>query len=81
VIQVGLISGNAVAVTLGVRRHLQSDFAHEPEETVCVSSRLILTLDAAQNLIEGVSAMLARANTESEIVVLETAKRRSARAH
>jgi hypothetical protein len=54
VIQVGLISGNAVAVTLGVRRHLRSDFSHEPEETVCISSRLILTLDAAQNLINGV---------------------------
>jgi hypothetical protein len=60
---------------------LRSDFSHEPEETVCISSRLILTLDAAQNLIEGVSAMLARANTEREVVVLETAKRRSPRSH
>jgi len=81
VIQVGLISKNSVAVTLGVRRHLQSDFSHEPEETVCISSRLILTLDAAQNLIEGVSAMLARANTERELLVVETAQRRSATSH
>src|SRR5215218_5535769 len=74
VVQVGLISGSSIAVTLGVRRHLLSEFGSEPEETVCISSRLVLTLDASQNLVEAVSAMRARANHESEAMVLETPK-------
>src|SRR3954463_3512483 len=78
VVQVGMISGSAVAVTLGVQRHLRSDFGSEPEETVCISSRLVLTLDAAQNLVDAVSTMLARKNHQSEAVT-QTPKQNSAR--
>src|SRR4051794_17630267 len=81
VIQVGLISGSSVAVTLGVRRYLQPNFGSEPKETVCISSRLILTMDAAQNLAEAVSAMLSGGNKESSLAVPETPKPNPGKSH
>jgi hypothetical protein len=64
VVQVALISGSVVAVTLGVRRHLRADYASEPKEVVCITSRLVLTLDAARNLVDAVGSTLSRAETE-----------------
>jgi hypothetical protein len=62
VVDVALISGSAVAVTLGMRRHLRGRYGDNPEEVVIVNDRLVLTLDAAQNLVDAVAMMLARAN-------------------
>jgi hypothetical protein len=62
VVDVALVSGSSVVVSLGIRRYVRPRFGMEPEETVVVNSRLALTLDAARNLVAAVSAMLARAN-------------------
>jgi hypothetical protein len=43
---------------------LRPDYASEPKETVCITSRLVLTLDAARNLVEAVGSMLPRVETE-----------------
>jgi hypothetical protein len=61
VIDVGLISGSAVSVTLGMRRHARGKFADQ--EVVVVNNRLVLTLDAAQNLVDAVTMMLDRAKS------------------
>jgi hypothetical protein len=61
VVDVSLISGSSVAVTLGMRRHRRGRYGDNPEEVVVVNNRLVLTLDAAQNLVDAVSMMLARA--------------------
>lgn len=59
VVDIGLISGSAVSVTLGMRRHARGRLADE--EIVVVNNRLVLTLDAAQNLVDAVTMMLGRA--------------------
>jgi hypothetical protein len=61
VVDVALISGSSIAVTLGMRRYTRGSFGTEPQEVVVVNDRLVLTLDAAQNLVEAVSMMLSRA--------------------
>jgi hypothetical protein len=61
VVDVALIGGTSVAVTLGMRRHLATSFSDNPQEVVIVNNRLVLTLDAARNLVEAVTMMLARA--------------------
>src|SRR4051794_28438712 len=81
VVQVGLVSGQSVVVTLGMRRRLQPYLAHDPEETICISSRLVLTLDAAQNLMEALSAMLSRVQPKRDLDVTENTKQRSAKSH
>jgi hypothetical protein len=60
VVDVALISGSSVAVTLGMRRHVHAKGLDGLEEVVVVNSRLVLTLDAAQNLVDAVTMMLAR---------------------
>ena len=77
VAQVGLISGSSVAVTLGVRRLSPPDDSSEPQETLFVTSRLVLTLDAAQNLVEAVEMMLARAKTGSEPIIFNVGANKS----
>src|SRR4051812_18130952 len=62
VVDAALISNSAVSVTLGMRRHQRRRYGDDPEEVVVVTSRIILTLDAAKNLVEAVGMMLARAN-------------------
>jgi hypothetical protein len=61
VVDVALISGSSVAVTLGMRRHVHAKALDGLEEVVVVNSRLVLTLDAAQNLVDAVTMMLTRA--------------------
>ena len=65
VVDIALVSGSSVVVSLGVRRYVRVRFGAAPEETVVVNSRLALTLDAAKNLVAAVSAMLERANEQS----------------
>lgn len=62
VVDVALISGSSVSVTLGMRRHQRGRYGDTPQEVVVVNSRIVLTLDAAQNLVEAVTMMLARAD-------------------
>src|SRR3954471_20313011 len=81
VVQVGSISGSSVVITLGMRRHLRPDFGSEPQETVCISSRLVLTIDAAQNLVEAVSAVLARASKEGTPVDRKTPEQSPSKTH
>lgn len=61
VVDVGLISGSAVSVTLGMRRHARGRLTDQ--EVVVVNNRLVLTLDAAQNLVDAVTMMLDRARS------------------
>jgi hypothetical protein len=61
VVDVALISGSTVAVTLGTRRYVRSEYNADPQETVCINSRLVLTLDAARNLVNAIEHMLSRA--------------------
>jgi hypothetical protein len=61
VVDVGLISGSTVSVTLGMRRHARDRFPDQ--EIVVVNNRLVLTLDAAQNLVDAVTMMLGRARS------------------
>jgi hypothetical protein len=65
VIDIALVSGCSIVVSLGVRRIVRPNFSVEPQETVVVNSRLALTLDAARNLVGMVSAMLDRAKEQS----------------
>ena len=65
VVDVALVSGCSIVVTLGVRRYLAPKFGVETQETVVINSRLALTLDAAKNLVKAVSAMLSQANEQS----------------
>ena len=48
VIDIALVSGCSIVVSLGVRRIVRPNFSVEPQETVVVNSRLALTLDAAR---------------------------------
>jgi hypothetical protein len=74
VVQAALISGSSVALTLGVRRHLRPDFASEPRETICISSRLILTLDAAQNLMEALGSLLSHSEIKNPSITADQSK-------
>jgi hypothetical protein len=65
VVDIALVSNCSIVVGLGVRRYLRPSFSAEPQETVVVNSRLVLTLDAAKNLVEAVSTMLSRAKEQS----------------
>jgi hypothetical protein len=62
VVDAALISNSAVSVTLGMRRHQRLRYGDDPEEVVVITSRIVLTLDAAKNLVEAVAMMLAQAN-------------------
>ena len=75
VVDVALISGSTVAVTLGMRRYVRSDYHAEPKETVCINSRLVLTLDAARNLVNAIELMLSRAEvSETGVQPSETGR-------
>jgi hypothetical protein len=65
VVDGALVNGCTIAVTLGVRRYVRPNFSVEHQETVVINSRLVLTLDAARNLVELVSVMLGRAKQQS----------------
>jgi hypothetical protein len=64
VISAALISDSSIAVTLGVRRMMRETFTSEPQETVYVVSRIVLTLNATVNLVEMLSGMLARTKSQ-----------------
>jgi hypothetical protein len=61
VVDVALIGGSTIAVTLGMRRHIAASYGVSPQEVVVVNNRLVLTLDAARNLVDAVTMMLNRA--------------------
>ena len=65
IVDIALVSNCSIAVSLGMRRHLRPSFGAKPQETVVINSRLVLTLDAAKNLVEAVSTMLNRAGEQS----------------
>jgi uncharacterized membrane protein YczE len=67
VVDVALVNNCSVVVSLGVRRYLRPKFGAEPQETIVVNSRLVLTLDVAKNLVEVVSAMLNRAKRPDKL--------------
>jgi hypothetical protein len=64
VVNAALISGSSITVTLGMRRLLQEAFTSEAQEIVYVVSRPVLTLSAAEELVEMLSGMLARARSQ-----------------
>ena len=64
VVQGALISGSSIAVTLGMRRTERETFTSEPQEVVYVVSRPVLTLAAAESLVEILSEMLAQARSQ-----------------
>jgi energy-converting hydrogenase Eha subunit A len=64
VVNAALISGSSIAVTLGMRRMVQETFTPESQEVVYVVSRPVLTLGAAEDLVEMLSGMLARARSQ-----------------
>ena len=64
VVNAALISGSSIAVTLGMRRLIQEAFTSEAQEIVYVVSRPVLTLSAAEELVEMLSGLLARARSQ-----------------
>ena len=64
VVNAALISGSSIAVTLGMRRMIQETFASEAQEVVYVVSRPVLTLSAAEELVEMLAEMLSRARSQ-----------------
>jgi hypothetical protein len=66
IIDVSLIGNGSISVTLGTLRNIRDDFEAEPTRTVCVTDRVVLTLDAAQSLAHLLSRMLTRARDLSD---------------
>jgi hypothetical protein len=66
IIDVSLIGSGSISVTFGALRNVRDDFEAEPRRTVCVTDRVVLTLDAAQSLAHLLSRMLTRARDLSE---------------
>ena len=64
VVNAALIRGSSITVTLGMRRMIQETFASEAQEVVYVVSRPVLTLSAAEELVEILSGLLARARSQ-----------------
>ena len=64
VVNAALISGSSIAVTLGMRRMIQETFTSEAQEMAYVVSRPVLTLSAAEELVEMLSEMLARVRSQ-----------------
>jgi hypothetical protein len=64
VVNATLISDSSIAVTLGMRRMIQENSDAEPQETLYVVSRPVLTLRAAEELVRALSGMLARAQPQ-----------------
>jgi hypothetical protein len=60
IVDMTLISGSSVAVTFGMRRRSRDDVRSEPRETLFVTSRVVLTTDAAERLLGGLTEMLSR---------------------
>jgi hypothetical protein len=67
VVDFALVSNCSIVVSLGVRRYLRPKSSVEPQETIVINNRLALTLEAAKNLVEVVSAMLNRAKDQSTL--------------
>ena len=61
VVDVTLISGTSIAVTLGARRNTRSSSAADPQEAIFVNSRVVLPIEAAQVFAHLLSRMLRRA--------------------
>jgi hypothetical protein len=61
VVDVTLINGTSIAVTLGARRNTRSSSAADPQEVIFVNSRVVLPIEAAQVLAHLLSRMLHRA--------------------
>jgi hypothetical protein len=66
VVDVSLIGSGSISVTFGTLRNIRDSFEAEPERTVCVTNRVVLTIDAAQSLAHLLSRILARARDVSE---------------
>jgi hypothetical protein len=66
IIDVSLIGSGSISVTFGTLRNIRDDFASEPKRAVCVTDRVVLTVDAAQSLAHLLSRMLTRARDLSE---------------
>ena len=66
VVNATLISDSSIAVTLGMRRMVQENSDAEPQESVYVVSRAVLTLRAAEELVRALSGMLARAQPQAQ---------------
>jgi hypothetical protein len=66
IVDVSLISGGSISVTFGVLRNIRDDFETQPERQVCVSNRVVLTVEAAQSLAHLLSRMIARAKEVAE---------------
>jgi hypothetical protein len=64
VVDAALISGSSITVTLGMRRRTRETFTSEPQEVIYVVDRLVLTLAAADSLMESLSRMLAQARPQ-----------------
>jgi hypothetical protein len=60
IVDMTLISGSSVAATFGMRRRSRDDIRSEPRETLFVTSRVVLTIDAAERLLGGLTEMLSR---------------------
>jgi hypothetical protein len=67
VVDFALVSKCSIVVSLGVRRYLRPKSSVEPQDTIVINNRLALTLEAAKNLVEVVSAMLNRAKDQSTL--------------
>lgn len=79
IIDVSLIGNGSISVTFGAMRNIREDFESEPRRTVCVTDRVVLTLDAAQSLAHLLSRMLARARDLSDTREAETGGKPSRR--
>jgi hypothetical protein len=76
IIDVSLIGNGSISVTFGALRNIRESFEAEPKRTVCVTDRVVLTLDAAQSLAHLLSRMLARVRDVAGQGEGETASRK-----